>query len=255
LAVAASQDPLSDAPILLLAPHFDDAALSCSALLDRGSPIVIVTVFAAGPRPPVKAYWDELSGFADSAEAIEARRAEDAAALAAGGHRVVYLSLLEDQYGGERGEEQRAEIRAAVETWAAEHPAGLVALPAGAGWRAPRSIRALLRRLGRGRVPPHPDHLFVRDTTLGSLQNATWTPLLYEEQPYDRSGRTAGEASRVAAGLGRRAVEVVLEVDRAAKARRIAHYASQVTLISPPEGRLDDPSSLVASERYWLLER
>jgi hypothetical protein len=255
LAVAASQNPLSDAPILLLAPHFDDAALSCSALLDGGSPVDIVTVFAGGPEPPVSAYWDELGGFADSAEALEARRAEDAVALAADGHRLVYLPLLEDQYGGERGEEQRAEIAAAVESWAADHPAGLVALPAGAGWRPPGAVRALLRRLGRGRVPPHPDHLFVRDAGLGSLGNATWTPLLYEEQPYDRSGRAAREASRVAARLGRRAVEVVLQVDPVAKARRVAHYASQVPLISPPEGRLDDPSVLAATERYWLLER
>jgi hypothetical protein len=254
LAVAASQNPLSDAPILLVAPHFDDAALSCYALLDGGRPIDIVTVFAGAPEPSVVAYWDELSGFADSAEALEARRAEDAVALTAGGHRFVYLPLLEDQYGGERGEEQRAEVAAAVESWTAEHPAGLVALPAGAGWGAPRAIRPLLRRLGRGRVPPHPDHLFVRDAALASLGDAKWTPLLYEEQPYDRSGRAAGEASRLAARLGRRAVEVVLEVDRAAKARRIAHYASQVPLISPPEGRLDDPSVLAGTERYWLLE-
>jgi hypothetical protein len=255
LAVAASQNLLSDAPILLLAPHFDDAALSCSALLDGGRPIDIVTVFAGGPEPPVTAYWDELSGFADSAKALEARRAEDAAALAGRGHRLVYLPLLEAQYGGERGAEQRAEIAAAVTSWAAEHPAGLVALPAGAGWRAPRAIRPLLRRLGRGRVPPHPDHLFVRDAGLGSLGGATWTPLLYEEQPYDRSGRAAGEASQLAASVGRRAVEIVLEVDPVAKARRVAHYASQVPLISPPEGRLDDPSVLAATERYWLLER
>jgi hypothetical protein len=254
LAVAASPSPLSDAPILLLAPHFDDAALSCSALLD-GRPIDVVTVFAGGPEPPVRAYWDELSGFPDSAAALEARRAEDAAALAGSGHRLVYLTLLEEQYGGERGAGQRAAIQAPVETWAAEHPAGVVALPAGAGWRAPRPIRALLRRLGRGRVPPHPDHLFVRDAALGSAPNATWTPLLYEEQPYDRSGRAAGEASRIAARLGLRAAEIVLQVDPVAKARRIAHYASQVGLISPPEGRLDDPSTLAATERYWLLER
>jgi LmbE family N-acetylglucosaminyl deacetylase len=255
LAVTASQNPLSDAPILLLAPHFDDAALSCSALLEGRAPIEIVTVFAGTPESPVRGYWDELSGFTDSTEGIETRRAEDAAALAAGGHRLVYLPLLEDQYGGERGDEQRAEIEAAIAAWAAEHPAGLVALPAGAGWRTARLVRALLRRLGRGRVPPHPDHLFVRDAALTSLEDATWTPLLYEEQPYDRGGAAAGEAMRLAAHLGRRAVEIVVEVDRAAKARRIAHYASQVALISPPEGRLDDPSSLAATERYWLLER
>ncbi len=216
----------------------------------------MITVFAGAPDPPVAGYWDELCGFADSAQGIETRRAEETAALSAGGHRLAFLKLLEEQYGGGRGRDERAAIGAAVSAWAAEHPAGLVALPAGAGWSAPRPVRALLRAIGRARVRPHPDHLFVRDAALDGLaKDASWTPLLYEEHPYDLGGGAGGEASRTASRLGRRAAELVLPVDREVKARRIAHYASQVALISPPGGRLDDPSSLPAIERYWLLER
>lgn len=241
--------------ILLLAPHFDDAALSCSALLEGSRPIDVVTVFAGAPKSPVAGYWDELSGFADSAEAIDARRAEETAAVATDGHRLTFLPLLEDQYGGGRSDDERGAVRAAVLAWAAEHPAGLVALPAGAGWTAPRAIRGLFRAVGRARVMPHPDHLFVRDAALSGLSaDATWTPVLYEEQPYSAGGGAGRQASRLAAALGRRAVELVLPVDREAKARRIAHYVSQVALISPPGGRLDDPASVPAIERYWLLD-
>lgn len=214
----------------------------------------MVTVFAGAPEPPVTGFWDEICGFVDSAEGIETRRAEETAALSAGGHRLTFLPLLEDQYGGGRGADERGQIVAAVSAWAAAHPGGLVALPGGAGWIAPAPVRALLRALARPRVRPHPDHLFVRDAALGAT-DAGWTPLLYEEYPYSLGGGAAGQVSRLAGRLGRRAGELVLPVDQEAKARRIAHYVSQVALISPPGKRLDDPSSLPAIERYWLLER
>jgi hypothetical protein len=216
----------------------------------------VVTVFAGAPEPPVTGFWDEVCGFVDSAEGIEIRRAEETAALSAGGHRLTFLPLLEDQYSGGRGADERGQIVTAVYAWAATHPGGFVALPAGAGWIAPAPIRVLLRALARPRVRPHPDHVFVRDAVLEGLTNgATWAPLLYEEYPYSLGGGAAGQVSRLASRLDRRAVELELPVDRGAKARRIAHYASQVGLISPPGGRLDDPSSLMAIERYWLLER
>jgi hypothetical protein len=44
-----------------------------------------------------------------------------------------------------------------------------------------------------------------------------------------------------------------MEVDRRAKAERIAVYASQIAHISPPAGRLDDPAVLPAEECYWQL--
>jgi hypothetical protein len=250
---AASTGRLSDGPLLILEPHFDDAALSCAALLAREKPIDVVTVFDGEPDPPRRGHWDETCGFADSREALAARRAEQAAAFAGSPHRLSSLPILERQYVDERTDADRAAIAGAVEAWAGLNPGGLVAMPAGAGWGASGWLRRPARLVGRGRIRPHGEHLVVRDAALSAL-GGDWRPLLYEELPYLLGGPADREVRAVARREGLRADLHVAEVDAREKARRIAKYVSQVSLISPPGGRLDDPVSLPAVERYWLLE-
>ena len=251
---ATSSSRFSDGPVLILEPHFDDAALSCAALLERVRPIDVVTVFGGEPNPPVRGHWDETCGFADSREALAARRAEQAAAFAGSSHRLSSLRVLERQYVERRVDSDRSAIAEAVADWASRNPGGLVALPAGAGWRAPGWLRRLARLAGRDRIRPHPEHVFVRDAALSAL-GPGWTPLLYEELPYLAGGPADRAVRKVAQREARRARLVEARVDRKEKARRIALYASQVALISPPGCRLDDPPSLPAIERFWLLER
>ena len=236
-------------PLLIVSPHPDDVALSCAALLDRGEPVDVLTVFAGSPDPPVQGYWDARCGFEDSTEALRVRRTEELAALRPGGHRVTFLELLESQYfEGEREPADATAIGRAVAGWTG----GLVAAPLGAG-RRPGPLGDILGRIAPGRfgIPPHPEHLFVRDAVLA----ATGAPvLLYEEFPYLRSGAGEREAARVSASLGRTAELLTLPVDRAAKARRIAAYTSQVPHLTSPGERLDRPEALPETERYWLLE-
>ena len=254
MAVEASPRGLSEAPILLLEPHFDDAALSCAALLDREAPLDVLTVFAGDPGSPRRGSWDELAGFADSAAALSARREEHAAAFAGSPHRVRTLPLVEQQYlDGPRPDSDLAAIGREVTGWVAQNSGGLVALPAGAGWSAPGVVRRLARLAGRDRVRPHHAHLLVRDAALAALTDE-WTPLLYEELPYLLGGPADSAAAAVARHVGRDSVELAEPVDRARKAARIAHYASQLPLISPEGKPLDDPAALPALERYWLLE-
>jgi hypothetical protein len=236
--------------VLVVSPHLDDAILSCAALVDRAEPIDVVTVFSGAPDPPRRGWWDEETGFADSSESLPARRAEDRAAFAGTPHRLTYLDLIENQYlDGPRGEEEAAMIRAAVEGWCAEHPGGTVAVPAGAGGRGGRLGR-VLELVGAARDPrPHADHLYVRDALLGVEAPL----LLYEDLPYLFGGSADREARRIARALRRTAVEHVESIDRAAKARRVAAYTSQIPHISPDDGRLDDPAVLPAVERYWFL--
>jgi hypothetical protein len=242
---------LPTGPLLLVSPHLDDAILSCAALVERTEPIDVLTVCAGAPDPPRRGWWDEETGFASSAESIPARLAEDRAAFDATPHRLSYLGLFEGQYfDGERPAEDAETIRTAVVTWlAAQRGEGTVALPAGAGGRGGRRGR-LLRLVGRSGNPlPHGDHVFVREAALG----APAPLLLYEELPYLFGSRADGQVRRVARMLGRRVQELTQPVDRQAKARRIAAYASQIPHISPDEGRLDDPAMLPSTERYWLL--
>ena len=254
MTIEASRRRLSEGPVLVLEPHFDDAALSCAALLDRQEPLDVVTVFAADPESPRRGSWDELAGFPDSTAALSARREEHASAFAGSPHRVRALALVEQQYlDGPRPDSDLEAIGREVTEWAAQNPGGLVALPAGAGWSAPAVVRRLARLAGRDRVRPHHAHLLVRDAALSALSEE-WTPLLYEELPYLLGGPADGAARAAARRAGRDAVEVGEPVDRGRKAARIARYASQLPLISPDGRKLDDPAALPPVERYWLLE-
>jgi hypothetical protein len=243
-------------PVLLVSPHLDDAVLSCFGILERGEAVDVLTVCAGAPDPPRRGWWDEDCGFASSAESVPARLREDAEAFAGTPHRRRYLTLLELQYvEGGRGDREAQTIVDAVGAWVSEHPAGLVALPAGAGCRSQPLVRRLRRLIGRPCHPPqHPDHLFVRDAVLPLLAAET-SALLYEELPYLLGGGSEAEAERLARSGGCALDPFASAIDREAKAARIAAYASQVAPLSPPERRLDDPDTLPGEERYWLLRR
>jgi LmbE family N-acetylglucosaminyl deacetylase len=244
--------------VLVLSPHFDDAALSCSALVERSEEIDILTIFGGRPRPPLRTAWDEHCGFVDSDEAISVRTDEDRAAFVGTPHRVRSLPLLEHQYlDGVRAPSDAEALAESILAWAETVDGGTVAVPAGAGaaWgRRPIYGRAR-RRLSRSStgLPPHPDHLYLRDVALGALdQLPHLTPLLYEEMPYC-FGRAADRAASSAA-RARKCVAVVLTlpVDRDAKAARIHAYRSQLWSLRPP---LHRPEAVPPVERYWLLAR
>lgn len=227
---------------------------SCAALVERGEPIDVLTVFAGGPDPPRQGWWDADCGFASSADSLPARRREDELAFAGTRHRRTYLELLELQYLDDRTGSERTTVAAAIREWVVRNPAGTVALPAGAGCsrgRAPRWLRRLRRRTCS--PPQHPDHVLVRDAGLDALRGSPATPLLYEEVPYLWGAAADREAARAAARGGWRPEAFEVSVDRRRKAKRIAAYASQIPHISPAHGRIDEETTLPERERYWRL--
>jgi LmbE family N-acetylglucosaminyl deacetylase len=242
-------------PLLVVSPHFDDAAFSSAALLERGEPATVLTVCAGEPDPPRAGWWDVHCGFESSAESLPARRREDVEALREGGHRLRFLDLLEAQYVERaRPAEEADRIAEGVRAWLAETGGGSVALPAGAGW-APRWLPPrVAKALREPRGPePHADHVFTRDAVLRA--DGTVDFVLYEELPYLWGGSASRAARRAAAEHGYRIQAHTVPIDREAKARRIAAYDSQIPFMSPPEGRLDSPEVLPPTERYWQLRR
>lgn len=216
----------------------------------------VLTVFSGSPEPPRRGWWDEVCGFANSADSMAARRREEAVALAPGGHRLRMVDLLELQhFDGPRPLGEADLIVGPVRDWLAERGGGTVAIPAGAGW-APRWLPPrVAQKLREPRGPePHADHVFTRDALLRArLVNASL--ILYEEVPYLWGGLAARAAGRVASAHGYRTELEVVPVDRERKAERLAAYASQIPYLSPPEGRLDSPGVLPSVERYWRLRR
>ena len=255
--VAGLPRTLREAPLLLVSPHPDDAALSCAALLARVEPIDVLTVFAGSPDPPSQGSWDRVTGFVDSTESMPVRLAEERAAFARGPHRLVLLDVVEAQYlTGPRPPGDAKPIAAAVVDWLERHPRGVVAAPAGAG-RAPRRLRTRIRRLvGEDTPTRHPDHLFVRDAVLDALESCgDPRPVLYEELPYLWGRAADREVERVVRGRGLVAEHIVVPLDRRAKAARIGIYATQAPHLEVRGRRVDYVEDLPERERFWLLGR
>jgi LmbE family N-acetylglucosaminyl deacetylase len=247
--------PLHDAPLLLLSPHFDDAALSCAALISRKKPIDVLTVFAGEPAPPRQGKWDRVAGFVDSAESRRVRQAEERAAFGTTPHRLDFLDLLELEYLiGPRTRADAESIALAASRWLENNPGGVVALPAGAG-RSPGLITRAQRLIGMRKPLRHEDHVFVRDSALDAVASqADAHAVLYEDFPYLWGEAADKEVRRVTRSRGLSAECVVVQVDRPSKATRIAAYASQAPHLSVRGRRVDVADNLPEEERYWILQ-
>jgi LmbE family N-acetylglucosaminyl deacetylase len=242
---------VASAPLLILSPHFDDAALSCSALLDREAAVDVVTVFGGVPAPPVHTYWDSASGFSDSTEAMAVRRREEVEAFAGSPHSATALDLLDAGYVRDGRRRDLTDVTAFARGWLNENDRGIVAVPAGAGHRLGRLARRIRRHFaGDAVAAQHPDHLAVRSAVEPLVGEAGI--LFYEELPYLYGARADREVARVSSRLGLVVSSFAVAVDRTAKARRIAAYGSQVPLLTIHGRRVDVAADLPPDERYWL---
>jgi hypothetical protein len=171
-------------------------------------------------------------------------------------HRASALDLLDSQYlAAPRTSDDAEVIATAVEAWAGARRAGTVALPAGAGRRR-TALHARVERLIGAPAGGfhHEDHVFARDAALHALRRHPHIDvLLYEELPYLWHQPADAAVDDLVAAGDRRAVALPVEVDRPAKARRIACYTSQLAFLSLDGRRLDDAASLPPTERYWRL--
>jgi LmbE family N-acetylglucosaminyl deacetylase len=140
-------------PIVVLSPHFDDAALSCWSLIEAPGPLRVVNVFGGIPQPGQGGEWDRKLGIVDSAAHMRDRMEEDRAALARAGREAITLPLLDNQYG-----EAGVDVRGAL----APHLASSSAVYAPAG------------------IGAHPDHVRVRDAAIALRPDVR----LYADLPY-----------------------------------------------------------------------
>jgi LmbE family N-acetylglucosaminyl deacetylase len=146
-------------PVTILAPHLDDAVLSCWSVVDSAADVRVVTLFAGIPAPGEVGWWDRRTGADDSAARMRERRREDVEALATARREGVQLDFLDEQY--RQGEAiATADLLAAVEP----HLHGRTVYgPAGIGL--------------------HADHLLAR-SLLAALGDAGIDRRLYADLPY-----------------------------------------------------------------------
>ena len=76
-------DPAVFERIVVVSPHFDDAAMGAGHLLGSYPDTTVITVLAGRPPayPEVPSEWDALGGFKAGDDVVAARRLEDLAAL------------------------------------------------------------------------------------------------------------------------------------------------------------------------------
>jgi hypothetical protein len=86
------------APLLLLAPHWDDAVLNCWSLLTSERDVRVINVFAGIPPSGPPRRWDRICGAREASSHARRRAAEDAQALARMGRTPVNVPLLDAEY-------------------------------------------------------------------------------------------------------------------------------------------------------------
>ncbi|MDT5011255.1 MAG: hypothetical protein QOH57_2872 [Mycobacterium sp.] len=212
-------------PVLVVSPHLDDAVLSAGQFLAGLPGAVIVTVLAGSPDPSVTTPWDISSGFAISRDAVDARRAEDRAALALLDATPVHLDFLDGQY-------------APIDPGAVAE-----ALAEQCQYHRPEFV---LGPLG----VHHCDHERVRDAVLAAdLDAPLW---LYEDLPYRVT--TPESAAAATEEIRRRGYTLELgsigtgPVESKTAAMRC--YRSQMRL-----PYLENIHTMLVPERFWRVDR
>jgi len=235
----------TDAAVLVMSPHLDDAVLSCGALLAHLAArhlITVATVFtAAAPPPwslPARRQLRALGG-ADAEDFFAQRRAEDRDVLAGFGAAAVHLGFRDALF-------RRARRGPAYPTFRFDAARGRVA-SCDAGLAAEVSARVneiaqgheagvIFAPLGVGR---HVDHLITRQAACdlaGRIQI-----VYYSDFPYSQTAAPdPGFVRR--AGL----VPQPWLSGRAENASRIAGYRSQFAGLFP------DGTVPTRPEIYWI---
>jgi hypothetical protein len=218
------------APTVILSPHLDDAVLSAFAVLAGAGEVLVVNVCDAIPRAGRASDWTRLCGGHDDAEQMRRRHDEDRAALDQVRREAIGLGLLET-------DEREPE-----------------ATPGRISERASGAVPAASRLLAPLGMGSQPDHLASRDAALALSANGAALPLeLYADMPY---AIRVGWPPWVSGGapdpnvdpdvpweralrrlpLARPQLQAVVtpldETQRAAKARALACYASQIPALA-----------------------
>ncbi|WP_216215538.1 PIG-L deacetylase family protein [Amycolatopsis aidingensis] len=221
-----------DGALLALSPHLDDAVLSVGAALAAvaatGRPVVVCTVFAGEPVPPLSepaARFHRDCGL--GADAVAVRQREDLAAVAALGATPLHLPFLDALY--------RRHGDGWLCTWLGAHfDPGLPAEPELTA-EITAEIAGLLRSLRPAAVwtcaaiGGHVDHRLTLATAAAACAAEGFRLARWEDLPY-AIGRSAES------GQGRLLTGPISAAHRERKLAAIGEYRSQLGMLFPAGG-------------------
>src|SRR5580698_5337848 len=140
-------DPAAFNRIVVLSPHFDDAAMGAGHLLSSYPDTTVITVLAGQPPsyPDVPSEWDALGGFKAGDDVVAARRLEDLAAMEVLTSEHRWLDFADHQYLAPADRPTPGEVAPALAAVIDELDPTAVFVPMGLG---------------------NPDHVMVHDASL-----------------------------------------------------------------------------------------
>ena len=232
-------DPAELASIVVVSPHFDDAALGASHLLSRhagSSRTTVVTVLGGWPPsyPPEPTDWDAAGGFGAGDDVVARRREEDRAAMAVLGATPVWLDFADHQYLSRNERPRAADVAPALEK------AILAASPT-----------AVFFPMGLA----NPDHVLTHDAcrlVAGQHDELAW--FCYEDHGYKHlPGLLAWRVAKLLrSGLWPTPAMVPIDLDTERKRKAIWCYTSQIAPLERDHAltaRLDAN----VPEQFWRL--
>jgi LmbE family N-acetylglucosaminyl deacetylase len=229
-------DPAAFARIVVVSPHFDDAAMGAGHLLGSYGDTTVITVLAGRPPayPEVPSDWDALGGFVAGDDVVAVRRQEDLAAMAVLGSEHRWLEFADHQYLAPEDRPTPAEVAPVLAQTIAELDPTSVFFPMGLG---------------------NPDHVMVHDAALlvrEQQPERTW--FCYEDHGYKHiPGLLAWRVAKMLRAQPWPTPAIVPHTpDEERKRRAIWCYTSQI----PP---LEQDHALTARmegrvpEQFWQL--
>jgi LmbE family N-acetylglucosaminyl deacetylase len=229
------------AKVLVVSPHFDDAALGAAHLLTSYPGSTVITVL--GGRPP--AYpdevsdWDAAGGFVAGDDVVAARQEEDRAAMASMHATPVWLDFPDHQYLAPNERPTPIAIapvlRAAIEA------------------AAPTAVFLPMGLANPDHVMTHDAGLLARAAMIEDESTVTW--FCYEDAGYKHlPGMLAWRVSKLFhAGLWPTPAVVPIKPDMASKVAAIHLYPSQLGPLER-DHLLSERLAAAVPEQFWRLE-
>jgi len=225
--------------IVVVSPHFDDAAMGAGLLLTRhagSSATTVVTVL--GGRPPAypvpPTAWDAAGGFRAGDDVVARRREEDAAAMEVLGATPVWLDFPDHQYLAKEERPTPGEVAPVLER---------AILLAGA--------TAVFAPMGLA----NPDHVLTHEAArlvLDGHPELAW--FCYEDHGYKHlPGLLAWRVARLfRSGLWPTPAMVAVDADPERKRRAIWCYTSQISPLERDHALAERIAANVP-EQFWRL--